>query len=547
MRGDSFRRQTALAERYAAEHGLSLDRQLRFNDAGVSAFRGLNLGPDGQLGLFVVALQEGIVPQGSYLLVESLDRISRQTPRTALRALESVVEAGAVVVTLVDGRKYDRANLDDTMSLLTSIIIFMRAHEESAMKASRLKAAWSEKRSKAVSKRTPMTRSCPAWLELDVDAGQYREIPERVSVVRRIFDMTLAGIGQGVIAQTLNREGVPPFGRGLHWHRTYVAKLLESPAVQGIFVPHVQTHETGKKVRQALEPIKDYFPRIISHDVIESLSVLRNGAGQPRRGRHAASPLNNIFGGLGRCSLCGGSMTLTNKGEGWMYYVCARAKAGAGCVYRTLRYKEVEQCFLTEWPKILESFPQPTDDAERWKSSLVVLKEHLERIRTASENIVHAVQSSMASSVPTALVDQLAQLEHDRIRCLKLQEDYTSRLQSLERSTLSLRLATLQNALSESPLDKAKVNAVLRQLLTAVHISHEHKVFVLEWQHTSKRTSLRYTDAPGQRILEPVSPGVPVSLTMGFVVPPLPTVPNPPSLLMTLLQSRLEGLQRDDS
>ncbi|KVR83488.1 recombinase family protein [Burkholderia vietnamiensis] len=34
--GDSFRRQTALAEAYAQQHGLELDTTLRFADEGVS-------------------------------------------------------------------------------------------------------------------------------------------------------------------------------------------------------------------------------------------------------------------------------------------------------------------------------------------------------------------------------------------------------------------------------------------------------------------------------------------------------------------------------
>lgn len=42
MRGDSLRRQTEAAGRYAALHGLELDDKLTFRDLGVSAFRGTN-------------------------------------------------------------------------------------------------------------------------------------------------------------------------------------------------------------------------------------------------------------------------------------------------------------------------------------------------------------------------------------------------------------------------------------------------------------------------------------------------------------------------
>jgi DNA invertase Pin-like site-specific DNA recombinase len=85
-RGDSFRRQLGLARDYAARFGLELDESLSFKDVGVSAFRGRN-SETGQLAVFQEAVSSGLVPEGSFLLVESLDRISRQAARKALRVL----------------------------------------------------------------------------------------------------------------------------------------------------------------------------------------------------------------------------------------------------------------------------------------------------------------------------------------------------------------------------------------------------------------------------------------------------------------------------
>jgi len=73
--GDSKRRQLALAEKYAAEHKLTLDKQLSFRDLGVSAFRSQNA-KDGALRAFLEAIEHGLVPRGSTLLIESLDRLS---------------------------------------------------------------------------------------------------------------------------------------------------------------------------------------------------------------------------------------------------------------------------------------------------------------------------------------------------------------------------------------------------------------------------------------------------------------------------------------
>jgi DNA invertase Pin-like site-specific DNA recombinase len=107
MRGDSFRRQTQLALEYADRHGLELDTTLSLNDLGVSAFRGKNA-RTGALGAFLDAVDADLVPPGSLLLVESLDRVTRQDPWDALPLFQQIINAGITIVTLQDGKPYSR-------------------------------------------------------------------------------------------------------------------------------------------------------------------------------------------------------------------------------------------------------------------------------------------------------------------------------------------------------------------------------------------------------------------------------------------------------
>jgi len=254
-----------MAREYADRTGLELDDKLTFRDLGVSAFRGKNA-EAGRLADFLAAVEAGVVAQGSFLLVESLDRISRQSARKALRVLEEICEAGVTVVTLTDGRVYTVESLDgDPTALLMSLLIFIRANEESATKARRLRSAWSSKRSRVGSE--PMTSRCPGWRRLKrvslKDRGQWEVIPARAAVVQRVFREALEGRGQHAIAAGLNREGVPVFGSGEYWHRPFIARLLTSPAVVGTFVPHSTEHEGGKRVRKPLEPVPGYFPAVV--------------------------------------------------------------------------------------------------------------------------------------------------------------------------------------------------------------------------------------------------------------------------------------------
>src|SRR5262249_17292109 len=142
MRGDSFRRQTQLAQDYAQRHGLELDTELTLNDLGVSAFRGRNA-RTGALGAFLQAMDADMVPEGSLLLVESPDRVTRQDPWDALPLFQRIINGGITIVTLQDGKTYSREEMRaNPIRILESLFVMIRANEESATKSRRLKAAW---------------------------------------------------------------------------------------------------------------------------------------------------------------------------------------------------------------------------------------------------------------------------------------------------------------------------------------------------------------------------------------------------------------------
>lgn len=109
MKGDSLRRQTEASEKYAREHGLTLDHSLHLQDLGISAFHGKHA-THGALAGFFAAIQGGRVPPGSTLLVESLDRLSRQNPTDALTQFLSIINAGVTVVTLMGTRWFIAGN-----------------------------------------------------------------------------------------------------------------------------------------------------------------------------------------------------------------------------------------------------------------------------------------------------------------------------------------------------------------------------------------------------------------------------------------------------
>ena len=336
-KGDSQRRQATMATEYAERHGLDLDDKLTFQDLGVSAWRGRN-SLDGALAGFMEAVRNRLIPADSYLLVESLDRVSRQHVGDAFDLLKSIVKLGVTVVTLTDnGKAYTREQLrTEPMAIMQAVFHFARANEESAMKSQRLRAKWQQK---GEGHRTAMTAVAPGWLRLNRDK-QFEVIPDRAELVRRMFAMAASGMGKSGIARKLNAEGIPTWkATGKGWHGAVVAQILSNPAVIGRYQPHTKQHDDNHKLvrRPAGPPIEGYFPPIVDADQFYRVSISRGISG---KGKDAA-PVN-VLAGLARCAACGGPLHYVGGArpplKSYAYLACDNQRRRRTCTAKAVRY-----------------------------------------------------------------------------------------------------------------------------------------------------------------------------------------------------------------
>lgn len=490
MAGDSHRRQTDLAAKYAQLHGLELDNKLTFEDLGVSAFRGLNKNL-GRLADFLEAVQAGQVPRGSYLLVESLDRISRESAVYAQHTFQGMIMQGITVVTLTDGREYSLEGLQkDPMGLMYAILGFMRANEESEVKSSRLKQAWSNKRALLADK--PLTSIVPAWLELDRHAQQIAPIPHRAAIVQRIFAMTLEGVGQHAIAHALNAERVEPWGAGKRkaelWHRSYIAKILSNAAVVGTFVPHQMDHSEGRKRRIALEPVHGYFPAVIERDQWLAVQALLETKGG-RRGRAAHAPLSNILAHMACCPKCGRTMTRVQKGARSVpSLVCAAAKVKAGCEYKSVRYETIERRLLQVLP-IAICDREGIEEIEGLESSVANLSDAVDACRDDIERLADELMEGPSPVLSARLRAEEARLAamQDQLATLLDQRDI------LAGPVVGSRIARAIKALEveEEELDRQEANLALRGIFKRAVINWPEGTIDLEW-HVGGKCRVHY-------------------------------------------------------
>lgn len=489
MRGDSFRRQSDMAQQWALRNGVELDDKLTFQDLGVSAYMGANA-ETGMLREFLEAVRAGMIEKGSFLLIESLDRLSRNTARKAMRLLEDICELGIAVVTLSDGKVYTDSNLStDPISFMMAFMVMIRANEESATKARRLGQAWKEKRRKATEEATPMTSITPAWLRLDKVNGGFVVVEERAEIVRRVFRMALDGMGQHQIADSFNTEGMPTFGRGNYWHRSYIKKLLENPAVVGTFTPHTLDRSGVKKRRVPQSPVERYFPAIITESVYQDVQAQRVGVDRVAR-QGGKYPIASLFAGLAQCPLCGGTMTRVSKGPkgGVPKLVCARAKTGAGCRYLGVAIEQAERALVQNAGWLIELAPAGDD---RTDDAIDQTRANLEALQEQIANVLEAIAEGASGA---AINERLAQLEAAKDGIEK-QLVGLEREQSAQTGKLvERRLADLYDALTMRPLDEWEAedrqlaNSSLRQVVSGVVINYPTGHLEFLWKHggTSK-------------------------------------------------------------
>jgi DNA invertase Pin-like site-specific DNA recombinase len=499
-RGDSFRRQRDLATRYCAEHGLELDGR-SFHDLGISGYRGANV-RNGALGAFLRAVDDGLVQPGQFLLVENLDRVSRQKPWDALPIFQQIINAGVIVVTLQDRRRFSKAELESNPFLIMeSVLSMLRAHQESEAKAQRLRAVWAAKRA-AIAER-PMTARCPGWLTLEpTPPRRFQVLEDRAEIVRRIFRATLAGIGQDSIARRLNKEGVPPFGRSHYWQRSYIKKVLSNPAVVGDFRPHLDEYTGGKRVRRPLDVVHDYYPPVVDRKDFATVQAILTDRKAPK----AHGIVRNLLSGLGACPRCGGSMTRVTKATrkkpaGQTYLACNVQRFGGPCDMPAVPNADVERALVASVGVIAADVPNAVGVS---KDALEGQDKIIAGLVAAHARVLAAIEAGDLPPAPLVVsgaegareqVERQRQGEmhlpmaHARLRALEGEiaaakaerQRLEARLAAVDGPTLRARLRELQGALTSKPVDCGRANVALRALFSKVIVDRDRGVLTLHW------------------------------------------------------------------
>jgi len=472
--GDSLRRQIEAAEAYAAANNLSIDRTLSFTDLGVSAYDQSNV-HKGALGLFLRAAQDGKIPIGATLIIESFDRLSRASPFDALGIFSSIISAGLNLVTLTSPPKlFSRASIDANMFQLFEALMDMhRANAESARKSQLLSSAWSDKKERAKSGEL-MSGKAPHWIDVHIDANLGKRDPnkrkaslnpERAETAMRIVEMAEQGVGNHTIIRTLHSEGVEAWAASGKWEPSYIQKLLTSPALYGGIELDGEVH-------------KPFYPALIAEERYDLLQSLRSARATTKNTNRKGKMVTNLFSGLLKCGYCGSAMNIAGyksrvSGYERKYVACHGARTAATkCRMFMWFLDELEPSLLfwltrVDYARLLGTGRRSDSDTQKellasYEQQAQTLKK---RIDTGHEAILDGVDSLRvkvkAMEAELSKVEKLVEAQQRKVNALANQDAGGGQ----RMKTIVLLFKTLKNT-----TDEVERRALREQLSAGVNL-----------------------------------------------------------------------------
>ncbi len=481
-------------ERYCRELGLTLDETVQ--DLGISAFTGANRNR-GALGQFMKRVETGQIPRGSHLVVESLDRLSRNKVTKALKIFMEIVEAGITLHTLIDKMVFTEESIDKNPSeLIVSISMMARANEESSTKSDRLRETWENKRSKAL-RGEKFSARVPGWVKVKRDANgviTFDLDEERAGWVVQAYKWYADGAGTDTIARRLNDARVECWGagrgKGRDWSGGAVHKILFStPAVIGHFQPHkMVAHEVDGMRKLKRVPvgdlITDYYPRAVVSD--ELWLRAKDKMDQKKRdqptnaGGRKGTVYGNLFSKLARCISCGRPMVIRDRGPRSTVVLRCSGNRNGTCNNSTQpAYKPLEESVL-RWVSQLDLVEPEGSSTEVLDAKIASLQVKLGVIRKGIANLLKEIEAGTSVGVllrqreseQATIQAEIAKLEMER-QAIGLRPTARDRIAELDQ---------LQAALNQDGADRfmirARIAASIREIVAKMACGESGQVFM---------------------------------------------------------------------
>lgn len=392
---------------FCNKHGLTPNSD-PLVDRGLSAFHGRHR-TKGALGAFIAAAEAGQIPPGSVLVVEDLDRFSRERASHGEELLLALFRKDLALGIVRDDVVVDRALYDDDLGLRVKLLTRRDAAHDSSKKLSgRISDVWKRRQRDWEEHRKPYLGklSRPGWLT--DDGVGFVEIHDSVKLIQRIFRLCAdENMGGTQIAELLNKDGIKP-GKADAYGPTRILNILHDRRV------------LGEKQWPDGSISLDYFPRIIDQklwDAAQKAIDIR----QSNKGRHGRGQvIANLFQGASYCA-CGQNLSLqtSRNRQGQSAYSVLRCagKRKHTCTQPPGDWKYDEEALLLafmaqRWEKF---FDRPADNRQlralekRLRETEAILERQQQEAANATKNLADLLKQGVLDAPTAAILNKAAE------------------------------------------------------------------------------------------------------------------------------------------
>lgn len=342
-RGDAERRQTDLAQKMCNANSWQLSEIIV--ERGKSAFKGRNRLSTSELGKLEARAAAGEL-QGKVLIVENVDRLSRQEPIEGLNLLQNLTNAGVIVAESATGHVFDADSVrENWQKLLVPFLRLGLGYEESLKKGKRVAAAYEATVARGYRTKNGLAdlRFSPSWIERD-EVGDYSVNEMRAEVVRLIYQRCVDGYGLRSICAELNRDLARTRWQKGDWNQANVREILRNRQTLGEY--QVTERNEANFTRPTGKWIKGGFPAIIEPELwhrAQAALDARRSTGGKHRGMVNLLQGFTYCGAINHGERCGSRMIIsqTSRTEPRKARLrCARNHRAAGCSSRASYHYE---------------------------------------------------------------------------------------------------------------------------------------------------------------------------------------------------------------
>lgn len=381
------------------------------------------------------------------IFVKSVSRFARNS----LECIESIRKLADYGVTVL----FENDNID-TKTMNSELILYVKsafAQMEAMSGSKRVVTAFRMRMENGEC----VSTNAPFGYELS-ENNILQIVPEQAEIVRRIYDLYLAGNGSNRIVEILNNEGVPSVNgkwtmvgvRYILTNEKYIGDTLHQKTYTPQIFP-LRNRPNNAAVDQFY--VEDTHEAIVSRKVFDAVQARLHRNGNKAKQDKAKC----VFDKMIFCEECGWSYKAKML-HGIRYWVCSRkSAAGHTCGGQNVREEEIKEAFVEVYNK-LRVFEKEILD--RTLAQILSVREKIsgqnnEIAQIDAEIAKMCTQNNMYAQLHgQGIIDEVSYLERTTELGYKITELRNKRLKLLnadENEMLIENLRVLKEMLTESP------------------------------------------------------------------------------------------------